>query len=291
MKTYPNRVRYLALAFAFVMLLAVTACSANQPESQAPASGSETAPSSISTAPPEPVSSSEAPTPASSAAPEAPVIVETEIPLDNAQLYKAAVVDAMTIETDEIFPLVEITPDSELCSWNDAGQVLMLTHHSYPDSYIAGEEYTLSYGEVWTFTDKEIIAWYKENKDAVTDWPLRFKQLIGLPEGREYTHFSAMWCNTGDVTRPGYEWELADTTGAAAFDDEPSEEYKAWFDSNIIWSYFDSAYPWTRLGYTYDWAADSDEYGLSEFIVAKDAVTTVEFTMTTDEFVAWLDSK
>ncbi len=211
-----------------------------------------------------------------------------EVALTDTELYDAAVLDAMTIEDEEILPLIAITEDSDMCSWDDSGRVLMLTHHKYPESYIAGEDYTLEYGEVWTFTDKEIIAWYKESGKDVTDWPMRFKQLIGLPEDGEYTHFSGMWVNTEDITRPAYEWELSDTTGAASFTQEPSEEFKAWFDGNIIWSYFDDAYPWTRLGYTYDWAAGSDEYGLSEFLVREGAVTTVEFTMTTDEFVTWL---
>ncbi len=212
-------------------------------------------------------------------------------PATNAELYEAAVIDSMTIEDNEIMPLVEISEDSELCTWDDDGRVLMLTHHSYPDSYVAGEEYTLSYGEVWTFTDKEIAKWYDEEGAGVSDWALRFKQLIGLPEDRTYTHFSAMWVEPGDLTRPAYEWELSDIVGADSFTDEPDDAFKAWFDGNIIWSYFDSSYPWTRLGYTYDWAADSDEYGLSEFIVRKNAVTMVEFTMTTAEFVTWLENQ
>ncbi len=211
--------------------------------------------------------------------------------LTDAELYDAAVVDAMIIDQDEIQPLVEITEDSDMCSWDEQGRVLLLTHHSYPESYVAGEDYTLSYGEVWTFTDQEMIEWYKESKDGVSDWAMRFKQLIGLPDDGEYTHFSAMWVNPDDVTRPAYEWELTDVVGEASFTQEPDEEFKEWFDGNIVWSYFDDAYPWTRLGYTYDWAADGDEYGLSEFLVRKDAVTTVEFTMTTDEFVDWLEDQ
>ena len=209
----------------------------------------------------------------------------------NEILYEEAVKDSITIEAEEILPLVEITPQSSMCTWNEKGQVLMLTHHSYPDSYKAGEDYSLTYGEVWTFTDKEIIEWYKANKAGVKDWPLRFKQLIGLPEDREYTHFSAMWTNPADMKRPGYEWELSDTKGAARFTETPPADYKEWFDGNIQWSYVDSAYPWTRLGYTYDWAPNCDDYGLSEFIVAKDSVTTVEFTMTTEEFLKWLENK
>ena len=212
-------------------------------------------------------------------------------PKTNAELYQAAVLDAMVITDDEIMPLAAITKDSPMCTWDEDGCVLMLTYHSYPDSYLAGEDYTLTYGAVWTFTDREIVKWYQANKDGVTDWPLRFKQLIGLPEERTYTHFSALWTNPDDMIRPGYAWKLADTTGAAAFLEEPSEEYKAWFDSNIIWSYFDSSYPWTRLGYTYDWAEGSGKYGLSEFLIRKDAVTKVEFTLSTEEFLAWLESQ
>ena len=64
--------------------------------------------------------------------------------------------------------------------------------------------------------------------------------------------------------------------------------YREWFEDNIIWSYFDSAYPWTRLGYTYDWADNGQEYGLSEFLIRQGAEVEVAFTMTTEEFIAWL---
>lgn len=207
------------------------------------------------------------------------------------EMFAAAVNDSMTIEDDELFDLVEISESSKMCTWDDQGRVLMLTHHSYPDSYVEGEDYTLTYGEVWTFTDREIVEWYKENSNSVEDWELRFKQLIGLQPGRTYTHFSAMWVNPEDITRPGYAWQLKDTRSAKDFTAEPSEEFKAWFDSNIIWSYFESDYPWTRLGYTYDWSAGSGEYGLSEFLIRKDAVTHVEFTLTIDEFLDWLSEQ
>ena len=253
MKTTTNRTRCLAVLLILMMTLAsLTACT-----TQTPAGDNSGAASNLT----------------------------------NAELYQAAVIDAMVIEDDDILPLVAITKDSPMCSWDEDGCVLMLTHHSYPDSYVAGEEYTLTYGAVWTFTDKEIAKWHKDNKSGVTDWELRFKQLIGLPEERTYTHFSALWTNPDDIIRPGYAWRLTDAVGAAAFVEEPSEEYKAWFDGNIIWSYFDSAYPWTRLGYTYDWAAGSGKYGLSEFLIRKNAVTEVAFTLSTEEFLSWLESQ
>jgi hypothetical protein len=217
--------------------------------------------------------------------------VNRTAPKTNNELYAAAVRDVMFIDDDDIFPLIEISRDSDMVSWDDQGRVLMLTYHRFPDSYVTGEEYVLVWGDVWTFTDKEIVKWYQNNKDGVTDWTLRFKQLIGVPYHREYTHFSGFWAHPDDIIRPGYAWRLSDTVGAKTFVEEPSEEYKAWFDSNIIWSYFDSAYPWTRLGYTYDWAAGGSKYGLSEFLVRRNAVTLVEFTMSVDEFVTWLENR
>lgn len=76
---------------------------------------------------------------------------------------------------------------------NDENEVLMVTWHKYPDSYVPGQQVDLKYGAVWTFTDKEIAQWYEENKNGVADWELRFEQLIGLPHDTEYTHFTAMW--------------------------------------------------------------------------------------------------
>ncbi len=207
------------------------------------------------------------------------------------ELYRRAVVDAMTIEPDEILPLVAIAEDAPLCSWKD-GKTLLLTWHRYPDSYIPGQEFTLSYGAVWTFTDKEILKRFREEKQrGVTDWDTRFRQLIGVPPGREYTHFTAMWTRPEDILRPGYAWRLEQTVGADNFPEKPDAGYKTWFDGNIIWSYFDSAYPWTRLGYTYDWGGGESEYGLSEFLIRKDAVVDVEFTLATEEFIRWLDGQ
>lgn len=205
------------------------------------------------------------------------------------ELYKRAVVDAMTIEPEEIMPLIDIAPESSMCTWDDEGRFLLLSWHRYPDSYKPGEDFTLEYGEVWTFTDREIIKWYDENKDGVDDWDMRLRQLIGLPPDKSYTHVSAMWARPDDVIRPAYAWTLADAAGADGFAEKPDEEYKKWFDSNIIWSYFDSAYPWTRLGYTYDWADNGREYGLSEFIIKKGSTVKVEFTLSTEEFIDWLE--
>ncbi|GHU35392.1 hypothetical protein FACS1894105_04040 [Clostridia bacterium] len=220
-----------------------------------------------------------------SVATASPEIVSVE------QLYDNAVRDAVFADDGEILPLVSLTTDDPLTTWNDKGQVLLLTFHKYPESYIAGTDYTTQYGEVWTFTDKEIAKWYEENKTGVTDWTTRFKQVVGVPNDREYTHFSAMWTNPEDVKRPAYETDVTKQLTEPKLPEDVDSEFKAWFEGNIIWSYFDSWYPWTRLGYTYDWGKPDKEYGLSEFLIRKDATVMVEFTKTTDEFLAWLNER
>ena len=47
---------------------------------------------------------------------------------------------------------------------------------------------------------------------------------------------------------------------------------------------------WTRLGYTYDWSQGEPTYGLSEFIVVRDAEVIVNFTKQNKAFLNWLDS-
>lgn len=209
----------------------------------------------------------------------------------NDDYYELAVKDSMTIESEEVLPVVELTKDSDLVTMNDENEVLLVTWHKYPDSYVAGQDVTLQYGEVWTFTDKEIASWYKENKNGVTDWELRFEQLIGLPTDTEYTHFTAMWVPLAAIKRPAYSYDTATAINATAFAENADQSFVAWFDGNIVDSYFKDAYPWTRLGYTYDWADNGTEYGLSEFLVEKGTVAQVEFTYTTDEFINWLDAK
>lgn len=66
---------------------------------------------------------------------------------------------------------------------------------------------------------------------------------------------------------------------ADSFSDDVSEDYKEWFDANIISRYFEGQYPWTRLGYTYDWADNGEEYGLSEFVVRKNSDVKVAYTV------------
>ena len=132
-------------------------------------------------------------------------------PISMEELYTESVADAVSAEEDEIETLVTLTSDSDMTTWNEeSNKVLLVSWHKYPESYIPGESFTCSYGEVWTFTDKEMLNWYDENSEGVEDWELRMEQLIGLPESKDNTHFSAFWVDLDEVVRPAYEPDVTE---------------------------------------------------------------------------------
>lgn len=198
-------------------------------------------------------------------------------------LYESAVRDAAFADEDEILPLVSLVESDPMTTWQN-GKVLLLTWHNYPDSYPEGENVTIEWGYVWTFTDKEIAS-YKDELKKCKDPETRLKQLIGLPPDCDYTTFTGFWVSPESVKRPAYRTDIVSGEMTTSFDENVDEDFKEWFDENILGSYFDGAYPWTRLGYTYDWADNGTEYGLTEFLVSDKAEVTVEFTDTTAEFI------
>lgn len=204
----------------------------------------------------------------------------------NGQLYHAAVVDSMEASEDEICPLVSLTKDDKLVTWDDQGRVLLCTWHNYPDSYPKGEKVTINWGYVWTFTDKEIASNADELKTA-KDPEMRMKQLIGFEPDSKHSTVTAFWVKPEDVLRPAYQSNatLGSMSTSFAEDEDADSEFRQWFDENILSSYYYGAYPWTRLGYTYDWADNGKEYGMTEFIVNPGSEVEVEFTETTEEFL------
>ena len=208
----------------------------------------------------------------------------------NDDLWKAAMTDAVFSEDEEIFELVTLAKESPLVIWDDAGRrVLLLTWHDYEDECVPGSAIP-EYGDIWATSLGEMEFWYTENGSDVEDWELRFAQLLGVHEDEGYTRFTAFWVRPEDVFRPAY---ITDVTRQMknGYDQLTDLTYKAWFDQNILWSYFESDYPWTRLGYTYDWSGGSSEYGLTEFVVPGGTQTEIVFTYTTEEFVTWLDTQ
>lgn len=204
-----------------------------------------------------------------------------EPPRTPEELYGDAVRDAVFADEDEILPLVSLTESDPMTTWQD-GKVLLLTWHNYPDSYPEGETVTIQWGPVWTFTDKEVASHGKEFSD---DPEMRLKQLIAFAPDSEHSTVTGFWVDPQDVKRPAYQTDPTVGNMTNDFGESVDEEFKAWFDDNILWSYFYGEYPWTRLGYTYDWADNGTEYGMTEFIVESGAEVKVEFTETTEEFL------
>lgn len=197
------------------------------------------------------------------------------------ELYSDAVKDAAFADEDEILPLVSLNESDPMTTWKD-GKVLLLTWHNYPDSYPEGETVTIQWGPVWTFTDKEVASHGKEFSD---DPETRLKQLIAFAPDSEHSTVTGFWVDPENVKRPAYQTDPTVGNMTNDFGESVDEEFKAWFDDNILWSYYYGNFPWTRLGYTYDWAANGTEYGMTEFIVESGAEVKVEFTETTEEFL------
>ncbi len=210
-------------------------------------------------------------------------------PQTEEERYMEAVMDSMVAEEEEILPLVSLEPGAPYATYNVSGEVLLLTFHRFPDSYPDGADISLEWGDVWTFSGGELADWYTDNGEKVTEWPTRLRQLLGLTPDNAATHITAMWVAPENVVRPANVQDIGDITMLAALDENTDEAFQEWYDANILWSYFQSAYPWTRLGYTYDWAENCDEYGLSEFLIAKGSEIEVAYTVTLDEFISMLD--
>ena len=207
----------------------------------------------------------------------------------NDELYADAVRDAAFADESEIYPLVNITKDDPDVIW-DGERVLMVFMHKYPSSYPAGDDIVLQWGNVWCCSAGETYGWIKNNCEGVENWTERLHQVLGMPTNKNYTTVTAVWVNADLLYRPAYVTDPTapmQTTLVNTGDDAFDATFKAWFDDNILWSYFYSAYPWTRLGYTYDWADNGKVYGLSEFLIFSGASVTVEYTYSVDEFVEY----
>lgn len=207
----------------------------------------------------------------------------------NEELWTAAMADAVFSTDDEVMELVCLTQQDPQVIWDEAGRrVLLVTWHDYEEPCKPGD--SLAHNNIWATSLGELENWYQEKGGSVTDWDLRFAQLLGMPNDGSCTRFSAFWISPSEVLRPAY---VTDVTAQMknGYSQITDPVYQSWFDANIIYSYFESAYPWTRLGYTYDWSGGDSVYGLTEFLVADGSQTEIAFTYSTEEFVAWLDTQ
>lgn len=205
---------------------------------------------------------------------------------NNADLYNAAVADAVFADSDEIYPqLTAITADNTDLEWRD-GRVLVVTFTRYPDSYPEGETIQAWWGETWVTVVPELSDFYAGVRLRVDDPLLRIEQVLGLPEGTGNTWFAEMWVYPSDLYRPCPDNEITDSVCELTFPDAATSEHQDWFNAQITKSYFqEHKFPWTRLGYTYDWGNPHSAIGLSEFIVKQDAEVVIEKVARYDDYL------
>lgn len=204
------------------------------------------------------------------------------------RLYDAAMMDAAFAEEDEIMPLVCLTKEENRVTWDEEGErVLLLTWHSYPEFYAAGETVKADFNSIWAFTDGEMSERYAKEAGSVTDWTLRLKQLMGFPPDSTPSSISGLWVRPEDVIRPAYQPDPTKDEMYTQLHGNEDKEFAAWFHESLE-TYFFVGLPWTRLGYTYDWADNGTEYGLTTFLVKQGAEVEVAFTETTDAFLSRL---
>ena len=243
-----------------------------------------------------------------------------------AETYKAAIQQAATAGSDQIQPLISLDTLSDMVTWNgDRNKILLVVWHNDPERFEEGRTIKLGDEVLWTVADKEFRKWFNQNKDSVRNWNRRLHQLMGYSLDTTLNYFSTIWVDPKDVVRPAFEIDPTGNTMRASFidetpaaepamigDDMPSTEasepavespfgkkdeafmiwYQNWFDETASkYEKKSSKRLWTRLGYTYDWSQSVPTYGLSEFIVVRDAQVLVNFTKQTKAFLSWLNSE
>ncbi len=203
------------------------------------------------------------------------------VTVDLETLYQNSVYNAMTADSSYVIDsLWAISSSNPHLKWKEIDgenylQVANLT--AFPDSYKV-DSLSNWWGDVWVFIPQQAHQRFSFNPDGSSkDTTMRFKQLLGLPPQKEYTHIAVLWIKSSDLFRPAGDNEIDDKTAYQNLAPNADSAYKAWFDSNLIYSYYGtSPMPWTRMGYTYDWADFTSRVGLSEFCIKPNSVIYVE---------------
>ena len=211
-------------------------------------------------------------------------------PLSLDQMYQNAIEDAIIAKPSEIY--ADLTPIMESngnLSWQgDPGNknVLVVVFTKYISSYPVGASVNTTWGETWVTVVPEIKTFFKENVDPNVNVTLRTLQLLGLPPNNTNTYFVEMWVSPSSLFRPTPDNDINDTVAQLTFPASATPEYKQWFNSNIIYSYFPERYPWTRLGYTYDWGNSNSHVGLSEFVLKQNSTVIVKSVTPTANYLS-----
>lgn len=193
---------------------------------------------------------------------------------DMAKQYHLAIMDASVIESDEMVTLPVI----------HGNEVQMVTWTKYPNSYVAGNQTRLKWGEVWVTLDGAVKSQCRLfQKDSLVS---QVQQLLGLPLVKNETrYFVTMSVASTDLFRPCADPSIIQPSCSGSFPENVSAAHKAWYAGQVAEAYISpNGYPWTRLGYTYDWSPDRTEVGPAEFVIRKGAVVTTTSVVSTEAY-------
>lgn len=187
------------------------------------------------------------------------------------EIYELACDDAISATYSEIWDSLTIIRDDnkQLIRLDD--YVLVCTFTQFPESYTIGDTIVTSWGDTWVTVVPEVKQQFF-NYQFLDDssFILRNNQLLGLPIESGCTHYAEVFVKPEDLFRPSPDNEITDSVVYLNFPANTDNDYKIWFNNNLKNSYFPDEgprYPWTRLGYTYDWNPNTDEIGVSEFVI------------------------
>ena len=98
-------------------------------------------------------------------------------PPSNEELWAAAMADAVFSGDHEAMELVCLTQADPQVIWDEGGdRVLPVTWHDYEEPCRPGDG--VARQDIWATSLGEVEDWHQENSSGVTDWDLRFAQLL-----------------------------------------------------------------------------------------------------------------
>ncbi len=213
------------------------------------------------------------------------------------QLYANAITDAMVTEgierIDTLWPISNTNSKLQWKTVNGKQYVLMATFMRFPASYPEGDSITTTWGDAWLFIPQQMKMRISSSFKAGADTLTRICQMLGLPpvNSRTNTHIAEMWVPADSLQRPAGNPDIRATSASEVLIGGATPSYMNWFNNYIIYAYYhtltsatDFHYPWTRLGYTYDWAPDSHEVGLSEYVLRAKTGCWVNKTRTASNY-------
>lgn len=203
--------------------------------------------------------------------------------------YFLACEDVITITDDEIRDSLTMINDENKKIIRMNGYVLVCSYVDKNYNYDNGDTVITDWGDTWVTVVPEIRNFFKD-KDFENDSLLNFRaaQLLGLPPDFYGKEFLEIWVKPDDLFRPSPDNEITDSVALRKFPAGASPEYITWFNKKIKELYYPDEgdrYPWTRLGYTYDWNNETDEFGLSEFVIRQNSKVIINDIVSTKYYL------